>query len=168
MEWVYRFVHTHLHGLGKPVPLEFDRHKWCTSRNLRKYYDIIRDAALEHVLAVKNDSFVPGVPYTEEIYWTKPGRVCEMDEARKTKARVATDIKEATGEATQKKALVTKVKTLLIPQAGLLALPAPSVHVEPSGVSATGDAPVEFHEYMYHNGSGDETGDSSDTGIELS
>ena len=72
MEWVYRFVHTHLHGLGKPVPLEFDRHKWCTSRNLRKYYDIIRDAALEHGLAVKNDSFVPGVPYTEEIYWTKP------------------------------------------------------------------------------------------------
>ena len=82
MEWVYRFVHTHLHGLGKPVPLEFDRHKWCTSRNLRKYYDIIRDAALEHGLAVKNDSFVPGVPYTEEIYWTKPGCVCEMDEPR--------------------------------------------------------------------------------------
>ena len=83
----------------------------------------------------------------------------------KTKARVATDIKEATGEATQKKALVTKVKTLLIPQAGLLALPALSVHVEPSGVSATGDAPVEFHEYMYHNGSGDETGDSSSTDL---
>ena len=32
----------------------------------------------------------------------------------KTKARVAADIKEATGEATQKKALVAKVKTLLI------------------------------------------------------
>ena len=86
----------------------------------------------------------------------------------KTKARVATDIKEATGEATQKKALVTKVKALLIPQAGLLALPAPSVHVESSGVSATGDPPIEFHEYMYHNGSGDETGDSSGTDIELS
>ena len=66
------------------MPLEFDRHKWCTSRNLRKYYDIIRDTALEHGLAVKNDSFVPGVPYTEEIYWTKPGRVCEMDAARNT------------------------------------------------------------------------------------
>ena len=61
------------------------------------------------------------------------------------------NIKEATGEATQKKALVAKVKALLIPQAGLLALPAPSVHVESSGVSATGDAPIEFHEYMYHN-----------------
>ena len=67
MEWVYRFVHTHLHGLGKPVPLEFDQHKWCTSRNLRKYYDAICDAALEHGLAVENDLFVPGVPLVVAI-----------------------------------------------------------------------------------------------------
>ena len=88
----------------------------------------------------------------------------------KTKARVAADIKEATGEATQKKALVAKVKTLLINdmQAGLLALPAPSVHVETNGVSATGGAPMEFLEYTYGNGSGDDAWDSSGTDIELS
>ena len=39
-----------------------------------------------------------------------------------------------------------------------------------AGAVSNGDAPIEFqiHEYMYHNGSGDEAGDSSDTDIELS
>ena len=88
----------------------------------------------------------------------------------KTKARVAADIKEATGEATQKNALVAKVKTVLINgmQAGFLALPAPSVHVKTNGVSATGGAPIEFLEYTYGNGSGDDAGDPSGTDIELS
>ena len=57
-------------------------------------------------------------------------------------------------------------------QAGLLALPAPSVHVETNGVSATGGggrgAPIEFLECTYGNGSGDDAGDSSGTDIELS
>ena len=37
-----------------------------------------------------------------------------------------------------------------------------------AGAVSNGDAPIEFHEYMYHNGSGDEAGGSSDTDIELS
>ena len=53
-------------------------------------------------------------------------------------------------------------------QAGLLALPMMSVHVETNGVSATGGAPMEFLEYTYGNGSGDGAGDSSGTDIELS
>ena len=31
MEWVYRFVNIHLHGLGKPVPLELDSAQRRTS-----------------------------------------------------------------------------------------------------------------------------------------
>ena len=55
-------------------------------------------------------------------------------------------------------------------QAGLLALPAPPVHVETNGASATGGAPIEFLECTYGNGSGGDAGDvdSSGTDIELS
>ena len=49
IRWVLRLVNNRLHGLGKPVPLEFDRSKWCTSANLRHYYDLVRDTALAHL-----------------------------------------------------------------------------------------------------------------------
>ena len=67
MDWVYRYVNSHLQGLGKPVPLEFDRRKWCTAKNLRKYYDVVRDTALEHGLAVRNESFVPGALFARDV-----------------------------------------------------------------------------------------------------
>ena len=52
MHWVRYFIKHQLGGMSKIIPLEFNRAKWFTSKNIQKYYEIYRDTVLELKLAM--------------------------------------------------------------------------------------------------------------------
>jgi hypothetical protein len=54
LPWVRRFCSKHMAGLGKVVPLEFNRDKWTSSANIKHYYDMCKDTMLEYGLYVVN------------------------------------------------------------------------------------------------------------------
>ena len=69
-------------GMSKITPLEFNRAKWFTSKNIRMYYEIYRDTVLELDLAVRAPEYNPLEPLSQEFVITKPERIMEIDEAR--------------------------------------------------------------------------------------
>jgi hypothetical protein len=75
--WLNR---TGLHT-GNQQPLDVTRAKWCTSENLRKYYDVMKGLYLEAGVAKPNPAFRPGVPYSEELIITHPHRLASYDES---------------------------------------------------------------------------------------
>jgi hypothetical protein len=86
MDWVRYFVKHQLGGMTKVTPLEFNRAKWFTSKNVRKYYDMYKDCCLELGFAVPapQGEYNPLEPLSQEIIVIKPERILEIDEARVT------------------------------------------------------------------------------------
>ena len=84
MDWVRYFIKHQLGGMSKITPLEFNRAKWFTSKNIQKYYEIYRDTVLELKLAslAPESEYNPLEPLSQEIIHTKPERIMEIDEAR--------------------------------------------------------------------------------------
>jgi hypothetical protein len=84
--WVKLFIKEQLGGMTKIRPLEFNRAKWFTSKNIQKYYELFKDGCLDLGLAVRAplSEFNPLEPLSQEIIFTKAARILEIDEARVT------------------------------------------------------------------------------------
>ena len=86
--WYYRFLRWHSNAVGtaNQRPLEADRAKWSTARNIGEWYEMVAETLVQLKLAMWNADFdanaAAGTPSSELIILTKPDRVLSFDETR--------------------------------------------------------------------------------------
>ena len=84
--WYYNWLRRYHERLGTAAakPLEVDRERWTTSKNVGKHYQIVEQTFVDLGFAVKNPSYSADEPLSESIKfhpWAL-GRIVSFDESR--------------------------------------------------------------------------------------
>lgn len=87
--WYYNsFLRQFSHRLGTSgiQPLEIDRARWATAKNIGRWYEMLADALVEAGVAVRNPDYDPeaaaGTTAAEPVFITSPDRIVSFDETR--------------------------------------------------------------------------------------
>jgi len=63
-------------------PLKKSRAEWNTPENLETYFEVAKGVLLDAGVVVCNPDYDPTFPYSEELLFTRPDRICSYDETK--------------------------------------------------------------------------------------